>query len=178
MEFKKRDIKIYIISGKACSGKNVVATMIKDILKDKKVINLAFASYLKIYAKNIINWDGNEDNKPREFLQQLGVELIKNNIDNKLLINRIIEDIKVYSYFFDVITISDARFIDEIESIKNTFDDVKVIHVIGKDNNLTDEEKNHISEMALDNYHQYDYEIRNDSNLEELYKNITKIMEV
>lgn len=176
MEFKKRNIKIYVISGKAGTGKNVVASMIKDILKDKKVINLAYASYLKMYAKNIIDWDGNEDNKPRDFLQQLGVELIKNQIDDKLLINRIVEDIKVYSYFYDVVTISDARFIDEIETIRNNFDDVKVIHVIGKTNNLTEEEKHHSTEVSLDNYNKYDYEIINDYNLDDLYKKVESMV--
>ena len=43
---------------------------------------------------------------------------IKNNIDDKLLINRILQDIEVFSYFYDIIIISDARLVDEIESIK------------------------------------------------------------
>lgn len=160
MEFKKRDIKIIILSGKARSGKDTIANKMIDILNNynKKSIKLAYASYLKMYAKNILNWDGNEEDKPREFLQQLGVELIKNNINPKMLINRIIEDIEVYSYFYDVIIISDARFKEEIEDIKIRYN-TKVIHILGDNNDLTEEQKNHSTEVSLDDYNNYDFEI-------------------
>ena len=146
--------------------------MIKNSI-DKTII-LSYASYLKMYAKEILGWDGN-DPKPREFLQELGVELIKNQIDDKFLINRIKEDIKVYSYFYDVIVISDARFPDEIESIKDSFDNVTVIHLSERDNKLTDNEKKHATEIGLDNYHNYDYEICED-NLDSLKEVVERIV--
>ena len=119
MEFINKEPKIYIISGKARSGKDTIASIIKEYYesKSKKVITLAYATYLKEYAKRITNWDGQEETKPRELLQNLGVELIKTYIDENMLINRIKEDIKVYSYFFDIIIITDARFKEEIENI-------------------------------------------------------------
>ncbi len=172
MEFVKKNSKIYVIGGKSGSGKDTVASMIKD--KVSSTVILSYASYLKMYAKQILGWDGN-DPKPREFLQQLGVELIKNQIDNKMLINRIIEDIKVYSYFYDVIVISDARFIDEIESIKNNFDNVTVIHMSERNNALTDNEKKHATEIGLDGYHNYDYEICED-NLDSLKNRVEEIV--
>lgn len=181
MEFKNKNPKIYILSGKAGTGKSEVASYIDGIYKkcNKKTINLAYASYLKEYAKTILNWDGNEENKPREFLQQIGVELIKNNIDNKMLINRLIEDVKVYSYFYDIITISDARFPEEIEDIRNNFDNVLVIHVYGLDENnkLTLEQRNHSTETSLDNYKDYDYEINNNGTLYNLKNNIQIIID-
>ena len=120
MEFKKHESKIIILTGKAQSGKNLTANIIKKYSEkqNKKTVIISYAKYLKDYAKEIINWNGKESTKPREFLQQIGVELIKNQIDENMLINRIKEDIKVYEYFYDVIIISDARFKDEIESIK------------------------------------------------------------
>ena len=96
MEFVKKNTKIYILSGKSGSGKDTVASMIHNMINDK-VIYLAYASYLKMYAKEVLGWDG-KDPKPRDFLQQLGVELIKNNIDKKMLVRRMIEDIKEYNY--------------------------------------------------------------------------------
>lgn len=39
----------------------------------------SFSKYIKMYAKEIIGWDGNEP-KPRKFLQDLGVT-IKENMD-------------------------------------------------------------------------------------------------
>lgn len=171
MEFNKRDIKIIILSGKARSGKDTIANKLIEILnnQNKQAIKIAYASYLKMYAKNIINWDGNDNTKPREFLQQLGVELIKNKIDNKLLINRILEDIEVYSYFYDVIIISDARFKEEIEDIKSKYN-TTVLHVLGDTNDLTEQQRNHSTETSLDDYNKYDYEIDKDTNLENIVK--------
>ena len=171
-------MKIFVISGKAETGKNKVATLLKEIYeqKNKKTVNVAYASYLKEYAKNILNWDGNEESKPRDFLQYLGIDIIKNQIDNKMLIRRIIEDIKVYSNYFDVVTISDARFKEEIEDIKNIFHDVITIHILEKENSLTEVQKNHITEIALDGYQNYDYEISNKGTVEELKKLLQQII--
>ena len=174
MEFVKKNTKIYILSGKSGSGKDTVASMMHDIIKNK-VISLAYANYLKMYAKEVLGWDGNEDTKPRDFLQQVGVELIKNNIDDKMLIRRMIEDIKVYSYFYDVIIISDARFPSEIDDIKANFDNVTVIHLSDRENKLNDKEKMHATETSLNNYHNYDYVVSED-NLDSLSNTIKRIV--
>ncbi|MDD3187307.1 MAG: hypothetical protein PHD02_02400 [Bacilli bacterium] len=179
MDFIKNNPTIYILSGKASNGKNLAAKIISKIYNDKqtKSINLAYASYLKDYAKNVLDWDGSESTKPRSFLQQLGVDLIKNKIDNKFLINRMLQDINIYSYFYKIITISDARFIDEIETIKSKYDKVIVIHIYGIDSkSLTKEERKHISETALDDYNKYDYEIDNSKSIEELEESLFQIV--
>ena len=164
MEFTKRNIKIFVISGKARSGKGEISSIIENYYKEKKCITISFAYYLKDYIKRITNWDGSDDTKPRQLLQQLGIELIKNKIDDKLLINRILQDIEVFSYFYDIIIISDARLIDEIESIKEKYKDSILIRVIRNDNNgLSMKQKNHITEVGLDNYNDFDYIVFNDS---------------
>lgn len=175
MELLKRKVKIIILSGKARSGKDKVADIIINYYKDLKVKKLSYAYYLKQYVKSISNWDGEEATKPRELLQNIGIDLIKNKINNKLLINRVIEDIEVYSYFYDVIIITDARLIDEVEDIKNKYNVITIRINSSIDNNLSDIEKNHITEINLDNY-KFDYVIENnyDSKLEEKVK---KIME-
>lgn len=180
MKFIKKKPIIYVLSGKANSGKNKSASIISDIYykKNKRTIVLAYASYLKEYAKNIIDWDGSEESKPRDFLQQIGVELIKDNINDRMLIERIIDDIKVYSYFFDVIVISDARFKEEITSIKDEFDNVKVIRINSDlENNLTDKQKEHITEIALDDYDLYDYKIDNNESVYKLKEKLEKIID-
>lgn len=178
MEFINRNPKIIILSGKAESGKSLVASIIKDYYSkhDIKTVVVSYASYLKGYAKEVLGWDGNEKSKPREFLQQVGVELIKNRIKSNMLIDRIIDDVKVYSYFFDVIVISDARFIDEIELIRNNFSNVSVIHVLGKDNSLTIKEKNHSTETGLDSYNDYDFVVNNSGNLDELKEKVFEVL--
>lgn len=176
MELSKRNIKIIIISGKAKSGKNLIANIIKNNIYNKKTIILAYAFYLKEYAKNISSWDGNENNKPRTLLQELGIELIKNKIDENLLIRRMLEDIEIYSYFFDIVIISDARFANEINVIKDKYEDVITIHVDGIENDLTDEQRSHITENALDNYDKYDYIIKNNGTKKDLEEKIDMIM--
>lgn len=179
MEFINRKPKIYVLSGKASAGKSLASSFISDIYfkKNKNTMILAYASYLKEYAKNVLGWDGDESSKPREFLQQVGVELIKNKIDDHMLINRVIEDVKVYSYFYDVIVISDARFVDEIKCISDNFDDVTVIRINGNNStNLTKEQMNHSTETSLDNYDNYDYVIDNEDSVYTLKQNVERII--
>ena len=176
MDFISKEPLIFILSGKAKSGKNLIADMIEEHYNDKKCIQLSFAYYLKQYAKKISNWDGLEETKPRKLLQDLGISLIKERIDSKLLIRRMIEDIKVYSYFYDIIVITDARLIDEIEDIKNNFNKSISIRINRNsyENNLTIDEKKHITEIGLDNYNSFDYILNNDDNLKNNLKNILK----
>lgn len=163
MEFVNRNPVIYVLSGKAGSGKSYVAGRMKSLLSERGIsaIDIAYASYLKNYISNITGWDGNDDSKPRRFLQELGVELIKNQINDRLLIDRILDDIRVYSYFFDVIIVSDARFVDEINEIRNNFFRVVVINVLGRENNLSSLERSHSTETSLDGYSNYDFVIEN-----------------
>ena len=159
MEFNKKDTKIYILSGKAKSGKNLVGDIISDYYKNKRCISISYSYYLKDYIKRITGWEGSEEDKPRELLQQIGIELIKNKINNKLFIDRLVEDIEVFSYFYDIVIVTDARLIEEIEIPKQKFNNVVSIR-INRDNiddKLTEEQKTHITETALDNYFNFDY---------------------
>ena len=165
MEFNKRNIKLFILSGKARSGKDTVANIIKEYYKDKKVIIISFGHYIKDYAKRVSDWDGNNETKPRELLQQLGIELIKDKINDKLFINRILEDIEIFSYFYDIIVIDDARLLDEITILKEKYKNSVSIRINRNNfnNNLTESEKQHITEVGLDNYNNFDYVIENNN---------------
>lgn len=178
MELRTEEAKIIILSGKARSGKDTSMEIIKKKYESlgKKVICLFYASYIKEYAKRISDWDGFDETKPRTLLQVLGTDIIRNTIDDKFFINRTIEDIKVYSKFFDVIIIGDARFPEEIEDIKKVFSNVVSVHITRKDMNiLTETEKQHITETALDNYNDYDYVINNDGSIKELESKLSEI---
>lgn len=181
MNINTEKTKIYILSGKARSGKDTTADIIKKHYeeKNKKVIILSYGYYIKHYAKKISNWDGSDEAKPRTLLQNLGTDIIRNNIDDMFFIKRMIGDIYVYSYFFDVIIISDARFKKEITTIKDEFDDVIDIHITRPnfDNGLNDNEQNHPSEQGLNGYNDYSYVIKNDSTIEELEIKVINIIE-
>ena len=175
-------MRIFIISGKARCGKDTTAKYIDEyfINKDKKVINLQYSFYLKEYAKRITGWDGSDETKPRELLQYLGTDYIRKEIDNLFFVKRMIEDIKVYSKYFDIITISDARFVEEIDELKKVFNDVYAIKVVRPnfDNGLSEKEQKHATEIALDNYDKIDQVLLNDGTLEDLKNKIIDLMEV
>lgn len=172
-------MKIYIISGKAGSGKGEVAKLIKQYYraKGKKGIITEFSKYLKMYAKEIIGWDG-ANPKPRKFLQDLGVT-IKDNIGiNDMLINRTIEDLKVYSLYYDVVIIADARYPEEIDKIRDNFSDVTSIYVENQfgASTLSLDEQMHITETALEGYNDFDATIINDD-IEKLDNKVAQVIE-
>lgn len=175
---ENKNPKIIILSGKARAGKDTTMNFLNEIYNN--IIQLQYGSYIKEYAKKISNWDGSEETKPRELLQQLGTNIIRENIDNKFFIKKMIDDIKVYSYFFDTIVISDARFKIEIDDIKNTFNNVIAVRIERPnfDNGLTLEQKKHPSEIDLDDYNKFDYKLINDGTLEDLKKKVEKLVEV
>lgn len=176
---EQKNPKIIIIAGKARAGKDTVATFIKEKMNNKKIINLQYSFYIKEYAKKISNWDGSEENKPRELLQKIGTDIVRNKIDKHFFIKKIIDDIKVYSYFFDVITISDARYKDEIDIIKEIYDNAISIGIVRPnfESGLSSTEKMHATEIDLDNYENYDYKIINDGSLLDLEQKVEQILE-
>ena len=179
MEYQNKEPKIFLIAGKARHGKDSIANFIETHYTDKKVIRLQYSHYIKEYAKRISDWDGSEETKPRELLQQLGTELIREQIDEMLFIRRMCEDMKVYSYFFDVMIVSDVRLEPEITVIQETFPNVTVIYVERPDlvSELTGIQQQHRTETGLDHFTNYDYRIMNDSTLEVLQQKVEKMIE-
>ena len=149
----------------------------------KKVIISPYTKYLKKYIEEITNEKINETNKPRDLLQQISSKIIKGDLNKvNFFIDRQIEDIEIYSYFTDIILIPDVRFPKEIEIIKEKFNKVVSIKVNRKDyiSILTKEQLIDETETALDNYHNFNFEITNDKNTDleiEAKKIIEKINE-
>ena len=161
-------MKLYVIGGKAKSGKNTLGKFLREELKEYgyKPCVMHITEPLYSYARNYFEWNENTDEKPREFLQKVGIEIIKEKLGkNKFLLNRLAEDIEILNEFFDVFIIVDIRLQDEFEALKEKYKDIATIKLIRKnnDNDLTETEKTHITETDLDNYKNYDYEVINDS---------------
>ncbi len=180
MELKNKQAKVYMVCGKARHGKDTLASYMKEEFEKegKSTIILHFSTYIKDYAKMISSWDGSEDTKPRELLQVLGTDIIRNKVDELLFINRIKEDIKVYSFFFDIVIIADTRFELEVTEIKNNFKDVSVIHINRPyfEEELNSKQKKHRTETGLDNFDDYDFKVVNDKQKEALIKEAKKII--
>ncbi len=159
-------MKIFVIGGKAKSGKNTFGEFLKEELKDYgyKPCVMHITEPLYAYARNYFSWNENEDKKPREFLQKMGTDIIKNKLGKKdFLLNRLFEDIEILNTFFDTFIIVDARMIDEFKTIKRKYSDVVTIKLERHNykDELTEEEKNHITEHEIDKYDDFDYVIEN-----------------
>lgn len=179
MDVEFRNPTIYIISGKAKHGKDTFSAYLKDVYErhGKKVIITQLAKYIKYYAREMTGWDLSEETKPREFLQQLGTGVIRQKLKkDDLFIKRMIDDIEIFSYFYDVIIISDVRLKKEIYDLKKAYPNIKVIHIVRPDfdNGLTEEQKNHPTEKDLDDFNEFYIEVVN-TTLEELEKSVKKI---
>ncbi len=170
MIFKvKTKTLIFCIGGKAGSGKSLFGNYLrKELLKrNYKVVVSPYTKYLKQYIREITGKTVNNKNKPRALLQQLSSKVIKDKLGYKnFFIDRQIEDVSIYKYFFDVIIIPDVRFPDEIDALKKRFENVISIGIKRNNynNGLTAEEKKDITETSLDNYNGFDYILNNQGN--------------
>lgn len=166
MEIQKRNPKIYIMCGKAKHGKDTFSAYLRDVYKNngKEIIVTQLSKYIKYYAREMTGWDLSEESKPRELLQQLGTGVIREYLKKEdLFINRMIEDIDVFSCFYDAIIISDVRLKKEINDLRKAFPDLVCVHVNRPnfDNGLTEEQKNHKTEIDLDDFEDFDVKIVN-----------------
>jgi len=165
-------MNIYLIAGKAGSGKNYVANLLKEKLPSSIITSLS--KYIKLFAIEMGLWDGNDNNKPREFLQNTG-DLMR-AVDPNFLTKRLLEDIKIYEKLnITNVIVSDVRLINEIEYLTKNLDNTITIRINSLDNKrkLTDKEKNHLTEIELDNYKNFDYILNNN---DEINKEIDKII--
>ena len=110
-------MKIFLVGGKSGSGKSEVSKLIKEyyIYKLEECVITSFSKYLKLYATELTDWDGNPATKPREYLQNIG-DVVR-NIDKRFLTSRLIEDIILYQKYVDNIIISDVRYPAEIDEL-------------------------------------------------------------
>ena len=125
-------MKVYLISGPARNGKDTIANFLEDeyVRRGYKVCRTQISKYLKMYIKDYFGWDGSEETKPRDLLQKLGTDIIREKLKKeRFFVDRTIEDIDILSHFFDVMIISDIRFPLEITGIKEAYDDVVSINV-------------------------------------------------
>ena len=179
MDIEKKNPKIYVVGGKAKHGKDTFSAFLKETYENhnKTVIVTQLSKYIKYYAREMTGWDLSEETKPREFLQQLGTTVIRQKLKkDDLFIKRMIDDIEIFSCFYDAIIISDIRLKKEIIELKEAYPNIISIHITRPDfdNGLTEEQKKHPTEIDLDDYTGFDIEIVN-TTLDKLKEEAEKI---
>lgn len=168
---KKRQL-IIGVSGKKGSGKTTICNLIKERYPDFQVYN--WADPLKPAVKSLFNWehldlvDGPDKEtvderwgvSPRTVLQHLGTDYLRavycddffvRNLKHRLAVSRP-----------DRILIGDVRFPNEIDFIKSE----GVVWRTERPGQVYSDQ--HPSEIALDNYTEWDHLFINDGSLEDL----------
>jgi hypothetical protein len=171
-------MKLINLSGHAECGKTTVAKMLKEELQagGKKVLLMSYAGYLKYICQAYFGWDGKKDETGRKLLQYVGTDLVRKR-DPDFWVKTIVDFVKVFGRDFDFIIMDDCRFVNEVEYPIIHFVDACSVRINRPEhvNSLTEQQRLHPSEIALDDYNKFDYSIINPEGLDNLKSIATKL---
>ena len=166
--------KFICVSGKAQNGKDTTSAIINQKLTELgyKTIIVHYADLVKYICKTFFNWDGNKDEKGRTLLQYVGTDVVRKSKPD-YWVDFIIDMVDFFHENWDYVIVSDTRFPNEIQKIKDHGYQVIHIKVVRPnfESPLTEEQQKHLSEIALDNI-QPDLTLYN-STLDELNTEVT-----
>lgn len=173
--------KLYLISGKAESGKNTVADIMSEeyTKQGSKCLTIAYGDDLKHIAKTYFGWDGKKDEVGRTLLQYVGTDLVRVKMKQpNYWVYRVMDIVDMIEDNYDYIFIPDCRFVNEVEIPihKHTHKCTSIrVERPNHKSTLTKEQLTHPSETSLDNFRFQEY-IYNDGDLENLRNKIQKLL--
>ena len=195
--FEPEELVVFGMTGRKRSGKD---TSGERLVRDHGLVRIAFADALKEACIDIFGFTEEQvygdDLKevvdeywgysPREVLQKVGTELFREAISQEHVLPDIGKNIWVRTIERKILNlakqghrrfvITDVRFPNELAFLKEsqfTAYSIKVIRQAVMDE--TDPTKLHASEAAIDSF-ECDFDINNDSTIEELYTAIDQIV--
>lgn len=151
---------VLLISAKAEHGKDSFADAFIEEAQNKlgfRCLRIKYGDMLKFVATTYYGWNGEKDVVGRQLLQDLGTEIGRRN-NPTVWINCVKEIVKGLQSEYDFVLIPDCRFPNELDWQDTPFFNFTIRlnrkNEDGTDyiNHLTDEQKQHISETALDEY--------------------------
>jgi hypothetical protein len=175
-----------ILSGKSGSGKDKVATFMKEELAKhgKKTLIIHFADALKWILRDYFDWDGKKDEVGRTLLQQVGTNIVRATHPGYWtgIVVGLIQALEPYSNF-DVAIIPDARFENEVNIALENLKNCVSVRIERKNSDgtpwvnpaLTEDQLKHPSETSLDKF-AFDYVIHNDEGLDLLRESAETIL--
>lgn len=152
--------------------------MVEDRVKGKYTYTkLAFADKVKSIAR-LMGWNGEKDEKGRILLQTIGTECGRAYnpdvwVDN--LGKRISNDIS-----HDIVAVTDCRFVNEIEKMKNVYApaiNAKVITIRVIRYDISNPRDTHQSETDLDGY-KFDHYIYNTGTLQYMKALVNRFVDI
>lgn len=169
--------RVILISGHAQNGKDTTGRFMKEYLESRgeRVRIMHYADLIKYICKEYFDWDGEKDEHGRWLLQYIGTDVVRRQSPG-FWVKWLLSMITVFQDEWDYAVIPDARFPDEIESMKNAFECWHIrVERPDFESPLTDEQKKHPSETSLDNY-SADFTICNDGDLDHLKAASTELL--
>jgi len=198
-EFKPSDIIVFGITGRKRSGKD---TLGERLVCEHGFIRIAFADALKEACIDIFGFtreqvygddlkeviDDYWGYSPREVFQKVGTELFRESISSTHVLPKIGKNIWVRTVERKIMNlasqghrrfvITDVRFPNELAFLTESQFNSHSIKVVRQAvMHETDISKLHASESAIDGFN-CDFEIKNDSMIEDLYTEIDKIIDI
>lgn len=173
-------MEVITISGKARSGKTTLGNYLKEYIEKqgKRAVVIQYGDFLKMICENYYGWErGDKSEKGRTLLQFVGTEIFR-EANPDVWVNIMIEILKGWKKTYDIAIIPDARFRNEIVKLRDCqdIDFIFTINVLrdGYENDLTEEQKNHASEHALDDWN-FAITVKNDDTLEKYQEKVKTI---
>lgn len=167
-------MKVICISGKAGHGKDTAAQFLKEQLElgENRVLVAHYGDLVKYVCKTFFDWNGVKDEAGRELLQTIGTDIVRAE-DPDYWVRFIADMLRFFGTLVDYVLIPDTRFYDEIEYLIKSGFDVAHMRIIrdGYVSDMPEEQQNHESETALDDYIP-DIYVHNSGYLGEFYDNL------
>lgn len=143
------------ISGKAQSGKDTSAGFLKKELEMRgyKVLIAHYADLLKYICKTYFGWNGEKDVAGRQLLQRVGTDVVRKQCPD-FWVDFVTKVVEMFPNEWDYVIVPDTRFPNEIYKVRYAGFDVCNLRIerLDYDDHLTEEQKKHASETALDGY--------------------------
>lgn len=165
-----------LVSGKSESGKDVVAEAIITYLLANgfSAISIALGDLLKFFAIKFYGWDGIDKYTSRDLLFKVSDRI--HEADYDLIVRTISVMVDTIREEYDYVIISDLRFKNEYCYLTERYNCVTIrVEREGYKNSMSEEQRNNISEVDLDNI-DFDYYI-NKTKLSEKYEQTYHVLE-
>ena len=166
--------KIITFSGRARSGKNCSASLIRKRLEKKgvRVFEMALADWLKCLVAKNFDYDEDKKSEYRTLLQEFGTDKVR-SIDKDFWVKIVSMTIDLLKDEYDVFLLTDARFENELDHTVFSHEHQIYNVLVKRDefHELTGKQEGHSSEkLAERDPDLFDCVIRNDGTLEDLEK--------
>lgn len=175
-------MKIIGLAGKKRSGKDTIYRIASDKL-DGRTGRIGFADAVKHEVSEATGFrmDFIEEHKKdfRSLLQVWGTEFRRNLCGNEYWIEKMDVALKACKEHYDYVFITDVRFDNECEFIKNNGGQiVRVERRVESYKTLADIEPfdNHASENSFNDFSNYDYVLNNDGTEKELQDSVGSML--